>query len=158
MLRALFRSLRRCLFLISNTLSCFIHCNSSRFLIFVVEVSSRRRQPSSPKIIQLLSPNPNQLVCFNRKANSKGSAHDERCDCKSDYRCNFHDFIWRGMLPLHRLESRRRRRPLVKISFRFLSVLTALCSRKYAARVVSNHGSGHKWARRPRTLNPNLTE
>ena len=41
-----------------------------------------RRQPSSPKIIQLLSPNPNQLVCFNRKANSKGRAHDERCDCK----------------------------------------------------------------------------
>ena len=74
MLRALFRSLRRCLFLISNTLSCFIHCNSSRFLVFVMEVRSRRRQPSSPKIIQLLSPNPDQLVCFNRKANSKGSA------------------------------------------------------------------------------------
>jgi hypothetical protein len=95
MLRALFRSLKCCLFLISNTLSCFIHCNGSRFLAVIVEVGSRRRQSSSAKKIQLLSLNPNQLVGFNGKADSKGRSHRESCDSKSDDRCNFHDLIAR---------------------------------------------------------------
>jgi hypothetical protein len=59
------------------------HCNGSRLLVFIVEVRSRRHQPSSSKKIQLLSPNPNQLVGFSRKANSKECAHDERCDSQS---------------------------------------------------------------------------
>ena len=99
MLRVFFRWLSRSLFLLPNTLSCFIHCNSSRFLVFVVGVRSRRHQPSSPKIIQLLSPNPNQLVGFNRKANSKECAHDERCDSKSDDSCNFHDLSSEARCP-----------------------------------------------------------
>ena len=99
MLRALFRSLRRCLFLIPNTLSCFIHCNGSRFLVFVVRVRSRRHQPPSPKIIQLLSPNPNQLVGFNRKADSKERSHRESCDSKSDDSCNFHDLSSEACCP-----------------------------------------------------------
>jgi hypothetical protein len=48
---------------------------------------------ASSKKIQLLSPNPNQLVGFSRKANSKECAHDERCDSQSDDSCNFHDFV-----------------------------------------------------------------
>ena len=90
MLCALFRGLRRCLFLIPNTLSCFIHCNGSRLLVFIVEVRSRRHQPSSSKRIHLLSPNPNQLVGFNRKANSKECAHAEGCDSKSDDSYSLH--------------------------------------------------------------------
>jgi hypothetical protein len=72
-------------------LSCFIHCNGSRLLVFIVEVRSRRHQPSSSKKIQLLSPNPNQLVGSNRKANSKECAHGEGCDSQSDDSYNFHD-------------------------------------------------------------------
>jgi len=91
MLCALFRGLRRCLLLIHNTQSCFIHCNGSRCLVVIVEVGSRRHQPSSPKEIQLLSPNPNQLVGLNGKADTKERSHRESCDSKSDDSCNFHD-------------------------------------------------------------------
>src|SRR6266436_1915433 len=91
MLRVLFRGLRRCLFLLSNTLSCFIHSNGSRLLVFVMEVSSRRQQPSSPKIIQLFCPNPDQLVSSDGQADSKERSHRESCDSKSDDSCNFHD-------------------------------------------------------------------
>src|SRR5580700_6098283 len=90
MLCALFRGLRRCLLLIHNTQSCFIHCNGSRLLVFIVEVRSRWHKSSYLKIVQRLRPNPNQLVGFNRKANSKERSHRESRDSKSDDSCNFH--------------------------------------------------------------------
>src|SRR6266446_4765156 len=116
-MRVLFCRLRRCLFLLPNTLPSFIHCNSSRFLVFVVEVRSRRHQPSSPKVIQLLSPNPNQLVSPNGKANSKERSQRERADSKSDDSCNFHDLSSEACCPYIDYNPDDTEKPLRKIGF-----------------------------------------
>ncbi len=91
LLRVPLSKLGRFVFLLPNTPSCFIHCNGSRFLVLIAKVSSRRHQPSSPKRIHLLSPNPDQLVGFNRKASLKECSHGKSCNPKSDDTCNFHD-------------------------------------------------------------------
>jgi hypothetical protein len=91
MLCVLFRKLRLCLFLLPNTLSCFIHCDGSGFLVFVLRVRSRWHKSSYLKIVQRLRSNPNQLVSSNGKADSKKCSHRESCDSKSDNSFNFHD-------------------------------------------------------------------
>ena len=113
------------LFLLTNTLSSFIHCNRRRFL-----VRSRRHKSSYFKIVQRLRPNPNQLVSPNGKANSKERSQRERADSKSDDSGNFHDLSCEAVLRLHRLESRRRRKPLRKSGFHSFFVVTVLGSRQ----------------------------
>ena len=143
-LRVLFRELRRCLFLLRNTLSCFIHCDCSGFLAFVVRVRSRRHKSSYLKIVQRLRPDPNQLVSFNGKANSKERSHRESCDSKSDDICNFHDLFSEACCPLHRFESRRQRKPLRKNQFSFFVFSSLACALvntlNPAGGVVSSHG------------------
>jgi hypothetical protein len=90
----LFRRLRRCLFLLPNTLSCLIHCNRRRFL-----VRSRRHKSSDFKIVQRLRPNPHQLVSPNGKANCKERSQRERADSQSDDSCNFHDLSCEACCP-----------------------------------------------------------
>src|SRR5260370_28828063 len=98
-LRVLFRRLRRCLFLLPNTLSCFIHGDGSGFLVFVVRVRSRWHKSSYLKIVQRLRPNPNQLVSSDGKANSKKCYHRKSCASKSDDICNFHDLSSEACCP-----------------------------------------------------------
>jgi len=144
---ALFRSFRRCLFLLPNTLPCFVHCNSNRFLVFVVRVRSRRHQPSCPPKIQLLSSNPNQLVGSDRKANSRKRSHCERCDSKSDDTCNFHDLFCEACCPYIDLNPDGPEKPLRKNWFSFFNLSSRPCALvntlKACRRVVSNHG---KWS------------
>src|SRR6266446_5617266 len=120
LLRVPLSKLGRFVFLLPNTMSCFIHCNGSRFLVLIAKVSSRRHQPSGPKRIHLLSPTPDQLVGFNWKASLKECSHGKSCNPKSDDSCNFHDLSSEAYCRLHRLESRRERKPLRKIDFHSL--------------------------------------
>jgi len=92
-LRGLFRSLRRSLCLLPNTLMCFVHCNGSRFLGFHVRVRSGRHKSSYLKIVQRLRPNPNQLASSNGKADFKERSHGESCDSNSDDSFNFNDLF-----------------------------------------------------------------
>jgi hypothetical protein len=89
-----FRMLRRCLFLLPNTLSSFIHRDRRRLLI-----GSRRHKSSYFKIVQRLRPNPNQLVSPNGKADSKERSQRKRADSKSDDSCNFHDLSSEACCP-----------------------------------------------------------
>jgi hypothetical protein len=98
-LRVLFRKLRRCLFLLPNTLSCFIHCDCSGFLVVLMRVRTWWHKSSYLKIVQRLRPNPNQLVSSDGKADSKERSHRESCDSKSDDSCNFHDFFSEACCP-----------------------------------------------------------
>src|SRR5260370_13717474 len=95
----LFRRLILCLCLLPNTLSCFIHCDCSGFLVFVVRVRSRWHKSSYLKIVQRLRPNPNQLVSSDGKSDSKERSNRESCDSKSDDSCNFHDLSSEACCP-----------------------------------------------------------
>ena len=88
---ALFRGFRRCLFLLPNTLSCFIHCNGSRLLVYVLRIRPRRHESSYLEEVQLRSPNPTRRVGFSRKAQAIQGSHGERDDSKSDNTCNLHE-------------------------------------------------------------------
>ena len=98
-MRVLLSKLGRSLLLFPNTLSCFIHCDGSGFLVFVVRVRSRWHKSSYGKIVQRLRPNPHQLVSSNGKADSKERSHRESCDSKSDNICNFHDLSSEARCP-----------------------------------------------------------
>src|SRR6266852_8243932 len=98
-MRVLLSKLRRSLLLFPDTLPCFVHCNGSRFLDFIVRVRSRWHKSSYLKIVQRLRPNPNQLVSSDGKANSKKCSHRESCDSKSDDICNFHDLFSEACCP-----------------------------------------------------------
>src|SRR5260370_31851919 len=74
-MRVLLSKLGRSLLLFPNTCSGFNHSDGSWLLVVFIRVRSRRHKSSYLKIIQLLGPNPNQLVSFNRKANSKASTN-----------------------------------------------------------------------------------
>ena len=96
---ALFRGFRRCLFLVPNTLSCFIHCNGSRLLIYVLRVRPRRHKSSYLEEVQLRRPNPTWRVGFSRKAQAKHGSHGERYDSKSDNTCNPHESFLAHCVP-----------------------------------------------------------
>src|ERR1700730_7208295 len=98
-MRGLLSKVGRGLLFFPDTLPCFVYCNGSRFLDFVVRVRSGRHKSSYLKKVQRLRPNPNQLVSSNGKADSKERSHRESCESKSDDSFNFHDLSSEACCP-----------------------------------------------------------